>query len=145
MKILTKYHGEAEILESEIIHFDNGIPGFPEEHRFALLPLPEQSVFSIMQSVDSAHLAFVVAEPFTFFPEYDFSLDEGAIEQIGLESGNDAHILVILTIHEPFNESTANLQAPIVININSRRAKQVILNDEKYTTKHLLFEQQAKG
>ncbi|MBS4219333.1 flagellar assembly protein FliW [Bacillus sp. FJAT-49711] len=145
MNIQTKYHGEVEIEEKDILTFEKGIPGFPDEKKFTLLPLPDMSSVSIMQSVETAGLAFVVADPYSFFENYDFSLDENTVEQLGIGSGADVSAFVILTVHDPFEESTANLQAPIVVNIKKNTAKQVILNNENYQTKHPLFGQLAKG
>ncbi|HZH60848.1 MAG TPA: flagellar assembly protein FliW, partial [Metabacillus sp.] len=47
------------------------------------------------------------------------------------------------TLKDPFEESTANLQGPIIINENKKLAKQIIINDSPYTTKHKLFSEKA--
>ncbi|MBS4200394.1 flagellar assembly protein FliW [Bacillus sp. FJAT-49732] len=145
MYIQTKYHGEVEIQNNEILTFEKGIPGFPDEKKFTLLPLPDMSSVSIMQSVETAGLAFVIADPYSFFEKYDFTLDENTIEQLDIKSDADVSAFVILTVHDPFEKSTANLQAPIVVNVKTNSAKQVILNNENYQTKHPLFGQLAKG
>ncbi|WP_186441844.1 flagellar assembly protein FliW, partial [Bacillus licheniformis] len=44
-------------------------------------------------------------------------------------------VMAILTIEEPFEKSTANLMAPIVVNRRKMLAKQVILHDSSYLTK----------
>ncbi|MFK4997190.1 flagellar assembly protein FliW [Bacillus sp. N9] len=143
MNIQTKYHGEVDISEDTIITFAKGIPGFPEEKRFTLLPLPEQTSISVMQSLETPTLAFIVADPYSFFKPYDFSLDEHTVELLEIQEANDVSAMVILTVQDPFEKSTANLQAPIVINIKTNKAKQVILNDENYKTKHPLFAEMA--
>ncbi|MBS4195504.1 flagellar assembly protein FliW [Lederbergia citri] len=144
MYIQTKYHSEVEIQENEILTFEKGIPGFPEEKKFTLLPLPDMTSVSIMQSVETAGLAFVIADPYSFFEKYNIMLDENTVEQLEIKSEADVSAFVILTVQDPFEESTANLQAPIVVNINTNRAKQVILNNENYKTKHPLLGQLAK-
>src|SRR5690606_19606024 len=84
--------------------------------------------------------------PFHFFPDYSFDLDDASIAQLELEDEKDVLVYAILTIQDPFDKTTANLQAPIVMNRRNRRAKQVILHDGPYTTKHLLLRQPvAKG
>ena len=139
MKIQTNYHGEVEINESDLIRFEKGIPGFVDEKQFVILPLPEQASFSILQSVQTAELAFVIANPYHFFKDYEFKLDENTIEQLHIEEANDVSIAVIITVRSPFEQSTANLQAPIVIHTKTNEAKQVILNDERYKTKHSII------
>lgn len=144
MNIETKYHGTVEVSKGEILHFAAGIPGFPEEKKFVILPL-EDTGFAVMQSAVTPEIAFVVAEPFTFFPEYDFKLDEQIIEQLELGSAEDVRVCTILTVREPFEKTTANLQAPVIINTKNRKAKQVILNESGYQTRHPLFGQKVKG
>jgi flagellar assembly factor FliW len=141
MKIKTKYHGEIEVKEASALNFEQGIPGFAEEKKFVLLPLPENDWFHILQSVSTPQLGFVVTDPFLFTKEFDFELDQGSVETLGFTDEKNVKILTILTMKETLHESTANLQAPIVINLANNKAKQVILNDSNYQTKHLLFAQ----
>ncbi|GKU83399.1 flagellar assembly protein FliW [Niallia sp. NCCP-28] len=139
MKINTKYHGEKEIKEKEIISFVKPIPGFPDEDRFIVLPLDEEGSFFALQSIQNEQLAFVISNPFLFFSDYDFNLEENAVEQLELASEKDVLVFAILTVQEPFEKTTANLQAPIILNQKKNLAKQVILNQTDYITKHLLL------
>lgn len=139
MNIQTKYFNEITIEEKNIIHFEHGIPGFLEEKQFVLLSLTEDNVYYVLQSVQTSELAFVVTNPFLFFKEYDFNLDDATVEQLEIKDATDVAVYSILTLQDPFEKTTANLQAPIIINTKNNHAKQVILNDEKYTTKHPLF------
>ncbi|NQD65111.1 flagellar assembly protein FliW [Bacillus haikouensis] len=141
MNINTKYHGEIEVNEGSLLSFEQGIPGFAEEKKFVLLPLPENDWFHILQSVSTPQLGFVVTDPFLFTKEFDFELDQGSVETLGLTDEKNVKVLTILTMKEAFIESTANLQAPIIINLANNKAKQVILNEPNYQTKHLLFAQ----
>ena len=143
MKINTKYHGEIEVPSEDILTFEYGIPGFGEEKQFVLLPLPENEWFYILQSVKTSQLGFVVTDPFMFFKEYDFELDQSSVEFLGNPSEKEVQVLSILTVREALHESTANLQAPIIINLANRKGKQVILTSTNYQTKHLIFAQPA--
>ncbi|MED1204379.1 flagellar assembly protein FliW [Heyndrickxia acidicola] len=144
MNIDTKYHGTIDIEENDIFAFPNGLPGFLEEKEFILLPLAEeQNVYFILQSTKTPALAFVITNPFVFFSDYEFVLDEGSKDLLKLENERDVLIFVILNIKKPFDQSTANLLAPIILNSNEKLAKQVILHDKDYKTKHLL--QTVKG
>ncbi|WP_394186916.1 flagellar assembly protein FliW [Metabacillus halosaccharovorans] len=136
MKINTKYHGVIEVEESNYIHFQHGIPGFLEEREFILLPVDKESPFFIMQSRQTPELGFVVTNPFLFFEEYEFEISEHEKEELKINKETEIQILSILSVKDPFSESTANLQAPIVVNKTSNLAKQIILNDTLYTTKH---------
>lgn len=138
MIIKTKYHGETQIQEEQIIMFANGLPGFSDEKKFVILPLSEDSPFVVLQSAETAELAFIVASPFVFFKDYGFDLDETTVEFLEIEAAEDVEVMSILTIEEPFEKSTANLMAPIVVNRKKMLGKQVILHDSSYQTKHLI-------
>jgi flagellar assembly factor FliW len=144
LKLVTKYHGEQMVEENEVFRFENGIPGFDDEKEFVLLPFTDDSVFMILQSVTTPALAFVLADPFHFFKEYDFNLEEQVVDSLQLTSEKDVGVYVILTVQDPFQKTTANLQAPIIINATKRLGKQVILTNTKYESKHAIFQEVVK-
>lgn len=144
MKILTRYHGETEIDIKNILHFSKGIPAFPDENEFILMALPEQDLFTIMQSVKTPELAFVLTNPFSYIENYEIILDEVTIEQLSIKKNEDVSIFSIVTVKEPFQETTANFQAPIIINLKNNEAKQIILNDTSYDIRHPLFAKKIK-
>ncbi|KHD86419.1 flagellar assembly protein FliW [Heyndrickxia ginsengihumi] len=140
MNIQTKYHGEIKVNEQEIWHFEKGLPGFPDEKQFVLLPLPNNDVFMILQAVQTPYIAFVITNPFLTFKDYEFKIDDSTLEQLKLESEKDVAVYSILTVKDPFVDTTINLQAPLIFNVKNHQAKQMILNDSPYHTKHLLFQ-----
>ncbi|MDY7432328.1 flagellar assembly protein FliW [Bacillus sp. V26] len=136
MIIHTKYHGQMNVKEEQIILFENGIPGFLEEKQFVILPLSEDSPLVALQSVTSENLAFIVVSPFIFFKNYEFDLDESTAELLDIDNIEDVEVMTLLTMAEPFEKTTANLLAPIIVNRKNMLAKQVVLHDSPYTTKH---------
>ncbi|MEI5907604.1 flagellar assembly protein FliW [Bacillus spongiae] len=143
MEIQTQYHGVQVISNEEIIDFPNGLPGFVDETAFVMLPLPENEVFQILQSCQTPSLAFVVTNPFHYFTDYDFALEENTLHSLHIKTEKDVLVYTILTVETPFERTTANLQGPIIVNVRTRKGKQVILSDDKYKTKHALFQEQA--
>lgn len=142
MKIQTKYHGEIELQDDSVIHFESGLPGFLEEKRFTILALGEDESFSILQSLETPGLGFVIVNPFLYFKEYDFKLSDSDVKKLKIESTDDVVVYSILTVQDPFEKTTINLQAPIVLNSKRNLGKQIILNDERYQTKQSLFNKQ---
>lgn len=140
MKIETKYHGVMEISEVDVVTFPTGIPGFNEEKQFAVIPFSEDGVFQILQSVGTPDLGFVITNPFAFFPDYDFKLEDQTVEALEINVPEDVDVFTVLTVQEPFTRTTANLQAPVVINRKKMLGKQVILTGSPYLTKHKLFQ-----
>ncbi len=122
-------------MEPEVpqLHFVHPLPGFPELTRFALVQLGEaadddECVVFELRSVEVPDVRFLVGIPTAFFPEYTFELDETAVADLGLESADDALVLVILTVGADSASTTANLLAPVVVNSRNRSAAQVILS-----------------
>lgn len=140
MEVKTKFHGEIKLLDEDIITFLGGIPGFQDDNQFAVLPLEGDNTFFILQSLNTTELAFVIVNPFHYFPEYDFTLEDQVVEKLNITSTEDVLVYSVLTIQEPFENTTANLQAPIIINSKKKQGKQVILNSDNYTTRHKILE-----
>ncbi|MFC7321886.1 flagellar assembly protein FliW [Halobacillus campisalis] len=139
MNIATKYFGDIEVKEDDCITFKKGIPGFESYHTFILLPVNDTSLYLALQSVDEAGVALIVTNPYLFYKNYEFDLDEKSQEGLGITKPEDVAVYTVVTVKEPFAQSTLNLQAPIIMNINNGQAKQIILNQTTYRTKHPLF------
>lgn len=144
MNIHTKFHGEQEINKDDIIHFPSGIPGFLDEKEFYILPLEGTDLF-VLQSVKTPELAFIVTDPFVLLPQYEFDLPDETIEKLEIQTEKDVVTFAILTLREPFKDTTANLQAPLVINQTKKLGKQVILNQTSYQTRHKIMTPQEQG
>lgn len=129
MNIETKFLGQVTIEEKEIIKFPNGIPGFEDKKEFVILPLEKDSPFAILQSIKQQEIGFVIALPFIFKDDYVFDLMEEDKEELKLKSSEDLITYSIVTLKEPFNSSTLNLQAPLLINHKQKIAKQLVLQD----------------
>jgi flagellar assembly factor FliW len=131
--IETKYLGEIEISDDKIVHFESGIPGFEDEKKFILLDIADNIIFQILQSVETKELAFFVVNPYILFEDYSIKLNENIIESLDIKEENDVAVLTVMTLKEPFSNSTVNLKAPLIINLKNKRAKQYILNDDTYS------------
>lgn len=145
LKIETKYTGTIEIEESRFIRFEKGIPAFEEEKSFVLLPFEEGTPFYVLQSTTTQEVAFIVINPFQFVPGYQVKLPDSTIEQLDIQSEEEVATFVMLTVKEPFEETTANLQAPVIINAAKQKGKQLLLSNTDYLTKAQIFKQPVKG
>lgn len=145
MKIQTAYMDDIEINETDIIHFQHGIPGFEEERQFILLPISSGSIYQVLQSVKTKELAFIVASPFIAIMDYSFELDEATVEALHINDEKEVAVLGIVTLKETLASSTINLKAPIVLNTTNKQAKQVILENSAFTIHHPLSTQKEEG
>ncbi|MDF2946836.1 MAG: Flagellar assembly factor fliW [Bacillales bacterium] len=139
MKLATKYHGEVEIHDNEIITFEKGIPGFEEEKNFVIIPYDNKSPFYILQSTKNEELAFITVDIFTFYSDYYYDLSKNDIELLQVSDPADVITLGIVTVKEELNNSTVNLYAPLVINLNKKLGKQIILLESGFNVRTPLF------
>ena len=135
MEVKTKTLGTVQVEEKQIINFVNGLYGFEEYHRFAIIEA-EYQPFYWLQSLDESNLAFIIVDPFLIVNDYELDIDDNALCEIGIDSPEDVVLFAIITIPADGSAVTANLQGPIVINRKNNIALQVILSDSKWTTKH---------
>ncbi|MEQ6854579.1 flagellar assembly protein FliW [Lysinibacillus capsici] len=139
MQIQTKLLGEVVIDEKEILTFERGLPGFPTEKRFVLLPIDSELPIAILQSINDASIGFVIAYPYTFKTDYAFDISEEDIADLQIESEEDVVTYAIVTLKDSLNKSTLNLLAPIIINIKKKLGKQIVLNDNHIYPLHFPF------
>lgn len=135
MDVKTKTMGVVSIEESQIITFPNGLYGFEEFHKFAVIEA-EYQPFYWLQSLDESGLAFIIVDPFLIVNDYELDIDDRTLSEIGIDSPADVILFAIITVPADGGAVTANLQGPVVINRKSNVALQVILSDSKWTTKH---------
>ena len=147
MKIRTKFGEELEVDESkDIFYFPEGILGFEEYKKYVIIEPEENAIFKWLQSIDDPSLAFIITNPLVFWPDYRINITKEQVASIKLEEPKDFALIVICTVPGgDISEMTANLMGPIVINMKNRHARQLVLDDPKYTTKHRVFPNKDGG
>ena len=120
--------------KEDIITFPSGIPGFEKNKSFVLVSIPDYTPFEWLVCVDGSPLRFAVINPLMFKPDYAPKIQKEQLEEMGFVKPEDVLLFVVVTINENPLESTANLVGPILINKARRIGKQVIVEDDQYTT-----------
>lgn len=132
---------KMDVPKDRTIEFTVGPLAFEEFKKFAVIDAGEKDFpFKLMQSLEEESLGFIITEPFIFNPEYDFELGEDILQELKIEEPEDIMVYVLLVIPEKMEQITANMAAPIILNINKKLAKQVILEGAEYPTKYLIFQ-----
>lgn len=140
MNVHTARFGELDIREQDIVQFEQGIPGFENLRRFALVIIEDHAPFSYLQSVDDGEVSFIITDPFEFFPEYECDIPEQIVEGLKIISADQVIVRVIVSINGQLESATANLLAPVIVNSGGQLGKQVVLAKTNYTTRHSLFQ-----
>jgi len=140
MQLNTGRFGSVEVEDEKILTFPWGLPGFEHLRRFVVLPGAGSDVFGWLQSVEEESTAFLVVDPFVFFPGYFVDIPERETHELKLEAPAQAVLLVIVSVPEgDIKKATVNLLAPLVINTARQLGRQVILNSSPFNTRHPLF------
>jgi len=137
MNVSTSRFGNVEIEDDRVITFPAGLLGFADCRQFALIQPNPDGAFYWLQSVERPELAFVVTDPGLFVSNYEVPLRPEQMDAIELESIEDAQVLVIANRYGEF--ITGNLQGPLVVNVKSRLAQQLVLADQRWATRHKLI------
>lgn len=146
MKLSTKYFGEIDYDESDILTFPKGLFGFEEEQAFLLLPFSEsEGTLLCLQSVQTPALAFVAINPFGLDPSYAPILQPEELRALEVSDSHDLCFYTLCVVKSPVSSSTVNLKCPVAINDQTGRAMQVILDTDAYGMRHLLSEFGKKG
>jgi flagellar assembly factor FliW len=129
--------GRVKVSADRIITFASGLPGFPEERRYALVNGHLKSPFYCLQSVDNPSLAFVVTDPTALEPDYHLKNGPSTLQDLQASSSEDLQVLVTVTIPpgRP-REITANLMSPLLINPEQGLGKQVVIDKPHYSHQH---------
>lgn len=133
LRVASRLFGPLEIPTDECYTMPEGMLGFAGERRFVLLPTEARGVFWF-QSVDDGALIFLVVDPFEFEPDYEVDIP-------AMPGQSEQHFLVLTIVTLPRDRGeacTTNLQAPLVFDLRDRTARQQVLEDPRYHTRHAI-------
>ena len=141
MRLKTKYFGEIDCPESDMLRFPDGLFGFEEEKEFFLLPFEGgEGSLLCFQSAATPGLAFVAMNPFSLKPDYAPVLSGRELEALEVERSEELCFYTLCVVRSPVSDSTVNLRCPVAVNDQTRRAMQVILEGGGYQMHHPLSE-----
>lgn len=128
----------------EVINLNEGLLGFPLSRRFLMFSYGDGSAFFWLQSVDEPDIAFIVVNPFDFFKELEFVVQDEDAAAIELERDEDVEIFTLVTIPEGNPEQMrTNLAGPVVVNVDNRQGRQILVKE--YSPRQSLIPDQLRG
>jgi len=121
------------------LEFPNGIPAFETERRFRLI---DREPLLFLESDRNPELSFLLLPVTLIDPDYKLALtgEDRAILEASAESPLLCLAVITATDDSP---PTANLLAPVVINLDRGRAVQAVRSDAVYSHKHPLLQEEA--
>lgn len=141
MTIETKLFGKIEVDEEKLITFPQGIIGFPDLKDFMLIHDGEgKGSIRWMQSVQEPAFAMPVVDPLAILPEYNPDIEDELFKPLGGLTQENMLVLVTITVPKEIEKMTVNLKGPIIINSETLKAAQLIIDDDKYQVKFPIYE-----
>ncbi|MDL2272529.1 flagellar assembly protein FliW [Desulfovibrio sp. OttesenSCG-928-I05] len=138
-KVIDTRLGKQTVQMDKVIHFPKGLIGFEDKKDFTLLQIRPDTPFLVLQSMDDPTLGLLVADPYSFLP--DFQIKVGDAEQTLLQIDSREQVAVLVTVNIPPGkpeETSISLSGPILVNHVSRIGLQVPQVDEKRSGKVFL-------
>ena len=125
---MSERFGEITYTQDDVLSFPRGLPAF-ENSRSWVLVGDEDNAVKWLQNIEDGALALPVTTPDAVMPDYNARIPEDELELVGSMDPSDLALLIVVSIPEaaPWN-MTANLRAPILLNLKTHRAVQVAFN-----------------
>lgn len=116
--------------------------GFEEyEHYTLIFNAEKKGSIMWLQSLDEPELAFTVMDPMKIVPEYNPVVEDEWLEPLGeVDSEDDYFLLSVVTVPSDLTKMTANLKAPVVINMKTKKACQIIVNNDDYQVRYNVYD-----
>jgi flagellar assembly factor FliW len=144
MLINTTRFGTIEVKEDSVLSMPAGMLGFESCRRFILLQDEPGTAFKWLQAMDDPSVAFILVNPTDFFPNYEVELTDNEAEALEIETADEAVMFTTVSIDKSDGTITTNLAGPIVMNLRTLQARQVVLQNDRYLTRHVIGERVSK-
>lgn len=139
MNVETTRFGRVTVEEKDVITFPEGMLGFSKIDKYVLIEGSDDSLFLWLQALRKPSVAFPLLEPEIFETNYKVELTDEDRKIVQLDDLKHAKVFSIVTIPSDPTKMTANLKAPIVLNLKDRLARQVILHQADYPIRQSIF------
>lgn len=140
MTFKSKRFGEIDAPEEKVIRFKDGIPGLDCMKRCILIKVEETLPFYWLQSLEDGNVALPVIHASIIDEAYSLSVDDSVFEELQIEREEDLLIVNVAVIPQDLPGMTANMAAPLLINIEKNIGRQVILENTAYQMRQPIFD-----
>lgn len=139
MKLDTVRFGQIEIHDDKIIAFPEGIPGFESIRQFIVIETLNTRPIYWLQSIDEPSVALSIINPYEVLKEYSPAILEQDMKELALASPESMLVFTVVVLPEDITTMTANLAAPILINVDKSLGRQILVDAKEYSVRHPIF------
>ncbi len=143
----TSNFGSISFSPEAAIEFPRGLPGFDDRRRFVALQFKDTAPIVFLQSLEYPDLCFITMPVLAVDPQYRLQVSTEDLAEVGLSTlrqpriGEDVLCLAVLSLRE--SGPTANLLAPVVVNLRNLKAVQAVAPESAYSHQHTLLAEEA--
>jgi len=116
------------------LEFPHGIPAFETQTQFRLI---EREPLLFLESETNPDLSFLLLRVALIDPEYRLAISAEDKETLGARPESRLLCLAVVTAAED-SPPTANLLAPVVVNLDNGKAVQAVRSDAVYSHKKVI-------
>jgi len=139
MEILHRHLGRVPYSPEDVIFFPQGLLGFLKFKKYLVVKEEGFRPFVWMVSVEAPEVGFLLAEPMRFCRDYVPNITKRDLNELLAENPQSLEMYSIVTVNQDPHLATANLSGPILVNQEKKIGKQLVLLDDRYSTKHRIY------
>lgn len=140
-KFETSKFGVIDVNPDAVFEFISPIIGFNSHKKFTIVDYKPDSPFKWLQSLDDGDLAFPVTLCSFFNIDYQFDIPDEEAEALEITTADDVFVCNIVNIPSSNPQgATVNMLAPLIFNLNTKKAMQLVLKSKEFEVRHKLFE-----
>lgn len=137
MRVETPRFGTIEVDDDKVIHFETGLAGFPDCATFIVMDHDRDTPIKWLQCLDHPELAFVIVAPERVLPAFELEVPAPIVKKLGFpDDVPPADVAVFVILNCEGDQVTANLRAPVIVNVAKRLALQLIIDDPAVPLRH---------
>ncbi len=136
----TRNFGDIEVPEDKVIQFRDGMPGLACMRRCFLVKVEDTMPIYWLQSVEDGAVALPVINPLVVDGAYAPQVEDSVLSELELERDEDLLIVNVAVIPQDISKMTANMAAPILINIERNLGRQIVLDDTQHPMRLPIYE-----
>ena len=140
MTFKSRRFGEIDAPEEKVIRFNGGIPGLECMKRCILIIVEETLPFYWLQSLEDGDVALPVIHSSIIDEGYSLSVDDSVFDELQIEREEDLLVVNVAVIPQDLSKMTANMAAPLLINIEKNIGRQVILDNSDYQMRQPIYD-----
>lgn len=143
MKAMTKYFGEVDIAEDKVLDFPNGIIGFEDLHKFAIIYDIDRGVetnVSYLQSLEEPRVVFPIMNPLVVLEQYNPMIEDELLAPLGMPKEDELLVFLTMTVPSDLTKMTVNMKAPFVINTTLKKGGQIIVENTDYEVRFPIYD-----